>query len=132
MKKKQGRYCEKHEHWYEIWENKSWREPLLFIYPSSVQGCATLPWTIFVITPELLKVLRENFDSSKIFSLVILLGQNHTPLHRLRMRICLLLKLDQTLQTDYLTFLNGFFGSQVRNMFKTFLIMSPWNKKLIS
>ena len=62
----------------------------------------------------------------------MLLGQNHTPLHRLRMRKCLLLILDQTLQTDYLTFLNGFFGSQVRNMFKTFLIMSPWNKKLIS
>ena len=62
----------------------------------------------------------------------MLLGQNHTPLHRLHMRKCLLLILDQTLQTDYLTFLNGFFGSQVRNMFKTFLIMSPWNKKLIS
>ena len=49
-KKKKEKHCEKHDHQYKIWQNKSWNEALLFIYPS--------PWTTFVITAELLKVLR--------------------------------------------------------------------------
>ena len=57
-RKKQDKYCEKHDHWYKIWQNKSWNKALLFIYLSSVQGRATLPWTIFVIIQELLKVWR--------------------------------------------------------------------------
>ena len=73
----------------------------LFIYPS--------PWTIFVTNLELLKVLRWNFDLFNIFSLVILLGQNDTPLYRLRLRQCLILK--EILRTNYLTFWNNFFGS---------------------
>ena len=82
---------------------------LLTLQPS--RGYTPPVSTIFFITAKPLEVLRLNFDSVNKVLLGIILSQDHTPLQCLHRWKWLILKLDQTLQTNYLAFWNSFLVS---------------------
>ena len=98
---------------------------------SSVQRCITLPWTIFVMTSELLKVLRWSFNSFNIFSLVFIIRSEP---HTTNVYACVsasywnVFRLCRPIWHSKTTSL----VLRLETCFKTWLFKSPLQKKLIS
>ena len=84
------------------------------VYTTPLKSC-------LLIIPERLVVLRWNFGSVNKTSLRSFSGQNHSPPEFWCMPKWIILKLGQTIQTNYLLFYNNLLVSQVRD------ILCFWN-----